>query len=70
MTNSGSDASVFFGATGDLAYKFDLGIAGRRAIVCAASKGLGKACAMALAEAGVQVTIAARSIPALEMTAE
>ena len=70
MTNSGSDAPVFFGATGDLAYKFDLGIAGRRAIVCAASKGLGKACAMALAEAGVQVTIAARSIPALEMTAE
>ncbi|MGC2414353.1 MAG: 3-oxoacyl-ACP reductase, partial [Stellaceae bacterium] len=31
----------------------DLGIAGRKAIVCAASKGLGRACATALARAGV-----------------
>ena len=30
----------------------DLGIAGRRALVCAASKGLGKACAAALAREG------------------
>lgn len=38
----------------------DLGIEGRRAIVCAASKGLGKACATALAREGVQVTINSR----------
>ena len=30
----------------------DLGIAGRKAIVCASSKGLGRACATALARAG------------------
>jgi 3-oxoacyl-[acyl-carrier protein] reductase len=39
----------------------DLGIAGRRALVCAASKGLGRGCAEALARAGVDVTIAART---------
>ena len=38
----------------------DLGIAGRRAIVCAASKGLGRACAEALAENGVALVINAR----------
>jgi len=38
----------------------NLGIEGRRAIVCAASKGLGKACATALAREGVQVTINSR----------
>src|SRR5258705_2090713 len=47
----------------------DLGIAGRRAIVCAASKGLGRACAMALAHAGVAVTITARTAETLEQTA-
>ncbi|MGQ9367638.1 SDR family oxidoreductase [Azospirillum sp. A39] len=47
----------------------DLGIAGRRAIVCAASKGLGKACAMALAREGVAVTITARGRDALEAAA-
>jgi len=47
----------------------DLGIAGRRAIVCAASKGLGRACAMALARAGVAVTITARTAETLEETA-
>ena len=47
----------------------DLGIAGRRAIVCAASKGLGRACAMALANAGVEVTITARTAETLEQTA-
>ena len=47
----------------------DLGIAGRRAIVCAASKGLGRACAMALARAGVAVTITARTAETLERTA-
>jgi 3-oxoacyl-[acyl-carrier protein] reductase len=44
----------------------DLGLSGRRAIVCAASKGLGKACAMALAEAGVSVVITGRGEAALE----
>ncbi|HEX3463154.1 MAG TPA: SDR family oxidoreductase [Candidatus Elarobacter sp.] len=39
----------------------DLGIEGKRAIVCAASKGLGRACADALAREGVRVTIAART---------
>ena len=35
----------------------DLGIAGRKAIVCASSRGLGRACARALAEAGCEVII-------------
>lgn len=48
----------------------DLGIAGRRAIVCAASKGLGRACAFALAREGVHVTLTARGADALEATAE
>ena len=48
----------------------DLGIKGRTAIVCAGSKGLGKACAAALAAEGVDVTICARGKDALEATAE
>lgn len=48
----------------------DLGIAGKRGVVCAASKGLGKGCAMALAEAGVNLVINARGAEALEATAE
>jgi NAD(P)-dependent dehydrogenase (short-subunit alcohol dehydrogenase family) len=47
----------------------DLGISGRRALVCAASKGLGKACALALSREGVAVTITARGAEALEATA-
>jgi 3-oxoacyl-[acyl-carrier protein] reductase len=47
----------------------DLGIAGRKALVCAASKGLGKGCAIALAREGVEVTITARGGQALEATA-
>jgi 3-oxoacyl-[acyl-carrier protein] reductase len=47
----------------------DLGIAGRAAIVCASSKGLGRACATALAREGVAVTINARNADALEQTA-
>ncbi|MDB5571625.1 MAG: short chain dehydrogenase/reductase family oxidoreductase [Hyphomicrobiales bacterium] len=35
----------------------DLGIRGRKAIVCASSRGLGRACAMALAEAGCEVVV-------------
>ena len=48
----------------------DLGLHGKRALVCAASKGLGRACAMALAREGVAVTITARTQDALERTAE
>lgn len=48
----------------------DLGIAGRRAIVCAASKGLGRASATSLSRAGVDVLIVARGRDALEATAE
>jgi 3-oxoacyl-[acyl-carrier protein] reductase len=47
----------------------ELGIAGRTAIVCAGSKGLGRGCAMALAREGVHVIIAARGAEALEATA-
>ena len=48
----------------------DLGISGRNALVCAASKGLGRACAVALANEGVNVTLTARGQEALEKTAE
>jgi 3-oxoacyl-[acyl-carrier protein] reductase len=48
----------------------DLGIKGRKAIVCAASKGLGKGCAQALAREGVDVTICARGAEALNATAK
>ena len=47
----------------------DLGIAGRKAIVCASSKGLGKACAAALAREGALVTINSRDAANLEATA-
>jgi 3-oxoacyl-[acyl-carrier protein] reductase len=47
----------------------DLGIRGRRALVCASSEGLGKACAMALAEAGVELFINGRNRDVLEATA-
>ena len=47
----------------------DLGIKGRKAIVCAASKGLGKGCAMALAQDGVDLVINARTQSELEATA-
>ncbi|MBV9836326.1 MAG: SDR family oxidoreductase [Alphaproteobacteria bacterium] len=48
----------------------DLGIKGRKAIVCAASKGLGKGCAMHLAREGVDLVINARTASELEATAE
>jgi 3-oxoacyl-[acyl-carrier protein] reductase len=48
----------------------DLGIKGRSALVCAASKGLGKGCALALAREGVSLVITARGREALEATAE
>jgi len=47
----------------------DLGIAGKWALVCAASKGLGKGCAAALVRDGVNVVITARGEPALQATA-
>ena len=47
----------------------DLGIRGRKAIVCAASQGLGKGCALALANEGVDVVINARGEDALQATA-
>jgi 3-oxoacyl-[acyl-carrier protein] reductase len=47
----------------------DLGIRGKTALVCAASKGLGKGCALALAREGVNVVITARGAEALEATA-
>jgi len=48
----------------------DFGIRGKTAIVCAASKGLGKGCAMALAREGANVVISARGADALAATAE
>jgi 3-oxoacyl-[acyl-carrier protein] reductase len=48
----------------------ELGIAGKKALVCAASKGLGKGCALALAREGVELVILARGKDALEATAE
>ena len=39
----------------------DLGIAGRRALVCGGSKGLGRAAALALAREGVEVMLVART---------
>jgi 3-oxoacyl-[acyl-carrier protein] reductase len=47
----------------------DLGIKGKWALVCAASKGLGRGCAMALAQEGANVVITARGAEALEATA-
>lgn len=48
----------------------DLGIKGKTGLVCAASKGLGRGCAEALAEAGVDLVINARGAEALETTAD
>jgi len=47
----------------------DTGLTGKRAIICAASKGLGRACAMALAREGVDVVITARTVGPLESAA-
>src|SRR6476620_1492728 len=49
--------------------RMDLGLKGKKAIVCAASKGLGRACAMSLAREGVDVVITARTAADLEKTA-
>jgi 3-oxoacyl-[acyl-carrier protein] reductase len=47
----------------------DLGIAGRKAIVCASSRGLGRACAIELAKAGCEVVVNGRDPKQLEATA-
>ncbi len=44
----------------------NLGIAGKKALVCGASKGLGRGCALALAREGCDVTVVARGAAALE----
>jgi len=46
----------------------DLGISGRKALLVGASRGLGKACAFALAREGVAVTLVARTRDVLEQT--
>lgn len=48
----------------------DLGIKGRKAIVCASSRGLGKGCAVALAKAGVDLTINGRNEETTKKTAD
>ena len=48
----------------------DLGIKGKVALVCASSKGLGRGCALALAREGVNVTLVARGVEALEKSAQ
>jgi len=48
----------------------DLGISGKRALVCASSKGLGLGCAEALAAAGVNLVMNARGAQALEASAQ
>ncbi|WP_323783454.1 SDR family oxidoreductase [Thalassovita sp.] len=48
----------------------DLGISGKKAIVCASSKGLGRGCAEALAQAGVNLVMNARGAEALEAAAQ
>jgi 3-oxoacyl-[acyl-carrier protein] reductase len=58
--------SATTGAREDL---MDLGIAGRKAIVCASSRGLGRACALALAHAKCEVVINGREGKALQATA-
>ena len=48
----------------------DLGIAGKTALLCASSEGLGKACAVSLSREGVHVFINGRTLETLEATAE
>src|SRR5258707_13930682 len=48
----------------------DLGIRGRKALLSGASRGLGKACALTLAQEGVDITIVARTRDVLERTAD
>ena len=47
----------------------DLGIRGKSALVCGASRGLGRGCAEALAAEGVNVTLVARNLEVLQASA-
>src|SRR6185436_11978966 len=47
----------------------DLGIKGKQAIVCASSRGLGRGCALALAEAGCDIVVNGRDHAALDAVA-
>jgi 3-oxoacyl-[acyl-carrier protein] reductase len=58
------------GPPSDEELSMDLGIAGRTALVCAASKGLGRGCAQALAAEGVDLVIVARTADTLQATAQ
>ncbi|OCC25021.1 3-oxoacyl-ACP reductase [Croceicoccus estronivorus] len=51
-------------------HELDYGLAGRKALVCGSSQGLGKACALALAKAGADVTINGRTAETLGLTAD
>ena len=48
----------------------NLGIKGRKAIICASSEGLGKGCAMALAQAGCDIVVNARTDETVQATAD
>lgn len=48
----------------------DLGIKGKKAVICAGSKGLGRGCAEALTDAGCEIVLNARGAEALESTAQ
>ena len=48
----------------------DMGISGKKAVICASSKGLGRGCAEALAAEGVNLVINGRNPEVLEVTAE
>src|SRR5690606_12309511 len=50
--------------------RMDLGIRGRKAIVCASSRGLGRGCAAALAEAGCDLVLNGRDRAVLAATAQ
>src|SRR6056297_445950 len=65
----GSPCEIMRAIQEDRENSMDLGIKGKRALVCASSKGLGRGCAEALAEAGVNLIMNARGSEALEETA-
>ena len=48
----------------------DLNLAGRRALVCGGSRGLGYACALDLAREGAEITLLARSADTLDAAAD
>jgi 3-oxoacyl-[acyl-carrier protein] reductase len=68
--NFGTNAQRERGVPHDRIVVMDLGIVGRKALLSGASRGLGKACALALAQEGVDVTIVARTRETLERAAD